>query len=473
MKHIKRHLKRFGIVLAWLVIWQLIALIINNQIILASPLEVLATLFVNVVTAQFWLSIGFSFIRIVGGFLVAFVLGVFVGALASRFNALGEFLDPAVQFLKSVPIVCIIVLLLIWFGSYLVSAVAVFLFAFPAIYSAVLEAFRAQNQQLAQLLKVFQVGFIRRALAFYWPTLLPFLLAASRMAVGMSWKAGVAAELIGLPLGSIGEDIYHAKLTLSSAELFAWTAVIVAISLVCEKLFLLLLRKSESWTWRAALPRAGQAAPGAGQTSSPRAGQTTPLAGLFGKPKAPSCFEQVSISFEQQAVLSKLSFTLLPGKRYALRSMSGGGKTSTLFLLAGLLTPDSGLVKTEGHIALVFQEARLFEQHSAVENVQLLAGHFASSTHIRAMLEQLLPEDSLDKPVKELSGGMRRRVELVRALLFPSQLLLLDEPFSGLDAKSKVQTQQLLLQQLQGRTLVVATHENSDAQALDLETINL
>jgi len=471
MSKVRKPLKRLAIAVAWLVIWQLIALLVNNQILLASPLEVIATLATNVVTAAFWSSIGFSFVRIVGGFLVAFVLGMLIGALASYFKALGEFLDPAIQFIKSVPIVCFIVLLLIWFGSNLVSAIAVFLVAFPAIYSAVFEALRTRNRQLSQLLKVFQVGSIKRALVFYWPTLLPFLLSVSRMAVGMSWKSGIAAELIGLPFGSIGVDIYHAKLTLSSAELFAWTAVIVLISLACEKLFLLALRKSETWTWHAALSRFK---PEGGLSSSGEPALSgEPDAGRFGSPAAPTRLEDVSLSFDGQAILTQVSLLLQPGGRYALRGKSGSGKTSVLSLLAGLITPDSGTVQTNGKIAAVFQEARLFEQQSALENVQLLAGRFASREHIRDTLEQLLPADSLEKPVKELSGGMRRRVELVRALLTPSQLLLLDEPFAGLDDESRAQAQKLIIRELRGRTLVMATHEKTDIQALSLETIKI
>ena len=387
------------------------------------------------------------------------------------------------MFIKSVPVVCFIVLLLIWFGSLFVSPVTVFLVAFPAVYSAVLEAMQVQNQKMGQLLKVFQVSGPRRALAFHWPSLLPFLLTASRVGVSMSWRAGVAAELIGLPLGSIGVNIYYAKLTFSTAQLFSWTIVIVLLSLICERLFMLLLRQSESWAWQIALPRLqqktttvdssklplGQA--GNGESEDSKSSGSPEAHPGFGSPQLASYFDELSLSYDMQTVISEFSWQLKPGACYALRGDIGSGKTIIISLLAGIVQPSSGIVQTNGKVSAVFQESRLFEQHSALDNVQLFVGHFASRNQILEMLSILLPAESLDKPVMELSGGMRRCVELVRALLFPSQLLLLDEPFSGLDDNSKALALQLLTQELHGRTLVLATHDSEDEQLMDLEVI--
>ena len=146
------------------------------------------------------------------------------------------------SFLKSVPIVCVIVLLLMWVGSVRVSAIAVFLAVFPAIYFSVLEGRAAASPGLGELLRVMGVPGWRRFLANTWQQLLPYLVATCRNACGMAWKAGVAAELIGSPRGSMGERIYQAKLLLETGDLFAWTIVVVALSWACEKAFLALLR---------------------------------------------------------------------------------------------------------------------------------------------------------------------------------------------------------------------------------------
>jgi NitT/TauT family transport system permease protein len=215
-------------------------------------------------TAAFWITAGFSLARIAAGFAVALALGLVLGLLSQRRHALAELLAPAVGFLKSVPIVCVIVLLLMWVGSTRVSAIAVFLAVFPAIYFSVLEGRSAADPSLGELLRVMGVPGWRRFLADTWQQLLPYLVATCRNACGMAWKAGVAAELIGSPRGSMGERIYQAKLLLETGDLFAWTIVVVALSWACEKAFLALLRATGGWAVSASVPQpVGRPAPAA------------------------------------------------------------------------------------------------------------------------------------------------------------------------------------------------------------------
>jgi NitT/TauT family transport system permease protein len=486
--YLARSLKYLGIALVWLLVWQAASLAVNNDILLCSPLDVLHALANDVITVRFWQTILYTLLRISAGFFLAFIFGVLLGALAWRFGLFATFFDPAVLFVKSVPIVCFIVLLLIWFGSPLISASAVFLVAFPAVYFAVAEGLRAQDGRLLEMLRVFRVSARRRLLVFYWPTILQFLSATSRVEVGMAWKSGVAAELIGLPLGSIGERIYQSKILLSSVDLFAWTLVIVAAALVCEKLFLLALRLSAQAAWRLALPRCPRAARRAESSVVDErldVGHVQPSAAdgrssiAAEQPDAgrvqPVVISNLRKSFgekrDARVVISDFSAILKPGGRYVLNSSSGGGKTTLLRLIAGLSVPDSGTIRGVGPLAMVFQEARLFEQRSAVDNLRLIVGRKCDEARIRALLGALLPVESLGQPVAELSGGMRRRVELCRALVANSQLLLLDEPFAGLDDASHVAARAFLLTQLKGRTLLLATHDLEDAKALAAETI--
>ena len=449
--------KKTLIVIFWLLVWQLAALLINNDILLASPLQTAWVLLGNAATVRFWASIGFTLLRIFLGFTVALLLALALGALAWKRPLFKAFLNPAVTFIKSVPIVCFIVMLLIWFGARWVSFAAVLLVAFPAIYFAVLEGLTQRDQKLLEMLRVFRVPGGRRLTALYWPTILPFLQAASKVAVGMSWKSGVAAELIGLPLGSIGANIYQAKILLQSADIFAWTFVIVALSIAAEKAFLALLRRSEDWSWRMALPRFIQ------ENITESIWQTPTQVTAQGLVK----------SFDDKPVIDNLNLTLAPAGRYTLNTPSGTGKTTLLRVLASLEKPAGGTLTHSNRIAMVFQEARLFEKRNAVENIQLVAGHSHSQAVIHQTLARLLPEDSLELPVSQLSGGMRRRVELCRALLAPSQLLLLDEPFAGLDPANTEAAMALLEEQLNGRTLLLVSHDQQDTKALSATPLSL
>ncbi|MCL1890433.1 MAG: ATP-binding cassette domain-containing protein [Coriobacteriia bacterium] len=449
--------------LIWLLIWHLISLGVNNEILLCSPLAVLQTLATNIGKLAFWSTILYTLVRILAGFFAALLVGFILAMLSWRFKLFETFLVPAVTIIKSVPIVCFIVLLLLWFGSPYVGAIAVFLVAFPLMYSSMVEGLRSHDPKLEQMLRIFNVPFGRKLLAFHWQTMLPFLVAGSRVGVGMSWKSGIAAELIGLPLGSIGERIYQSKILLSSAELFAWTIVIVIAALLCEKGFLRLLSASGNWLWKAALPKPKALAKAqgvSGQDSDQRLKQRLLAHG-------------VSKSFESKTVVDNFYFDFKPSSRTMIKSASGGGKTTLLLMLAKLLAPSSGQIENAGKTTMVFQEARLFEQRSAVENVQLVAGLERSNKEIRTLLARLLPEASLDLPASQLSGGMRRRLELCRALAVSSDVVLLDEPFAGLDAKSCQQAYDFINQELGGRILIMASHDENDARALNTEIIKL
>ena len=168
-------------------------------------------------------------------------------------------------------------------------------------------------------------------------------------------------------------------------------------------------------------------------------------------------FRGVSKSFDGKAVLHDLDWCIAPGEQWQVRGASGIGKTTLLRLLMGLETPDAGCITgREGLRFLpVFQEDRLVEHWSAVGNVSLVC---ADAARVRTLLCALLPEDALDQPVRTLSGGMRRRVALARALAAESDVLVLDEPFTGLDAAAAERAAQVIAAYREGRTVVAVSH---------------
>lgn len=443
-------LRRAGAVAFWLLVWQTASMAVGSELLLAGPAAVLVRLAQLVPTAAFWSTVGFSLARIAAGFAAAFVLGLVLGLAANRWHALAELLAPAVSFLKSVPIVCVIVLLLMWVGSVRVSAIAVFLAVFPAIYFSVLEGRASANPSLGELLRVMGVPGWRRFLADTWQQLLPYLVATCRNACGMAWKAGVAAELIGSPHGSMGERIYQAKLLLETGDLFAWTIVVVALSWACEKAFLALLRATGGWALAASVPR-----PAAAQRES----AVPSPAGIL--------LDDVTLGYDG-APVATCNLALAPGSRTVLADPSGAGKTTLVRTVCGLLATLSGRVQVPGTGALSvqFQDARLVEAMTAEQNVLLCSAGALSAVEVHALLMELLPEDALGRPVAELSGGQRRRVELARALAHPGAAVVLDEPFASLDAGSHKAAAAFVLRHLGGRTLLVASHAPGDTELL-------
>ena len=186
-------------------------------------------------------------------------------------------------------------------------------------------------------------------------------------------------------------------------------------------------------------------------------------------------FDGVRKSYGENRVLRGLNFALEAGGMYCLMAPSGSGKTTLFRALLGLESCDAGSIigVSAGDTSMMFQEDRLCEALSAVENVALVLPSRASRREVRGLLSQILPATCLDQPVMELSGGMRRRVSLARAVAYPSTLLVLDEPFTGLDAQTRRQAIDFLLANRRGRTLLVATHGEQDAELLGARRLNL
>lgn len=436
---------------AWLVAWQLLSMGIGHDLLLPGPADVVLRLLELAAQPASWARVGFSLARVTGGFLLAFCLGLALGLVAGGRRWLLELLEPAVLLLKSVPIVCVIVLLLLWVGSRQVSVVAVFLAVFPPVYLSVVEAIRARDDGLGRVLRAMEVPAWRRLLADDWQQLLPYLVATSRNACGMAWKAGVAAELIGSPRGSMGEGIYQAKLLLETGDLFAWTLAVVALSWVCERFFVRCLAATGPLALRLAARRLGACASGAA---------------VAAPGPAPIRLEGATLGHGPASVVAKaLSLELSAGSRTILSDPSGAGKTTLIETVARMVEPLSGEVDSPAHVSVVTQAPALVEGMTAEQNVELAAGTLGERG-AHDLLAQVLPAEALGRPVRGLSGGQRRRVEIVRALAHPSQAVLLDEPFAALDRASRRQVAALADRLLAGRTLLVASHDPEDARLL-------
>lgn len=235
---------RLWAVVFWLLVWQgasmaLAALYPHGALLLASPLSALARLGELAVTAAFWQTALTSAAHILGGFLLACALAVVLAALAARYRRAEELLAPLVSVVKAVPVASFIILALVWLPSRSLAFFISALMVFPPVYLNVLEGVRRADASLLEMARVFRVPFSRTLRGIYLPQVLPYFRSAVSVALGLCWKAGTAAEVIGLSGGTIGERLYTAKVYFQTPDLFAWTAVIVLLSVGFEKLFLL------------------------------------------------------------------------------------------------------------------------------------------------------------------------------------------------------------------------------------------
>ncbi|WP_434309199.1 ATP-binding cassette domain-containing protein [Hominifimenecus sp. rT4P-3] len=173
--------------------------------------------------------------------------------------------------------------------------------------------------------------------------------------------------------------------------------------------------------------------------------------------------EQLEKKYDGKVILKNFTWEFSTGC-WCLMGPSGVGKTTLLRLLCGLEKPDSGriLIPDGIRFGMVFQEDRLCEGLSAIQNLQLVC----AKRQAEELLEEILPRDSLNQPVQELSGGMRRRIAVARAVASDAEALLMDEPFTGLDEETKGRVIDFVLRHRRERLLILVTHQAEDAAAL-------
>lgn len=237
----KRRKIKLWAVISWLLVWQACSMAVKSDIFLVSPLRVVSRLFELAVTAKFWQSIGFSLARIGSGFLLAMCCGIVLAALAARYSRIEELLAPAVLAIKTIPVASFIILALIWFSSRNLAVLISFLMVLPIIYTNVLDGIRAVKPEMLEMAALFRIPAVTRVRCVYLPEVMPFFRSGCTVALGLCWKSGIAAEVIGVPKGSIGEHLQQAKIYLETPDLFAWTIVIVLVSVLFEKIIRLLL----------------------------------------------------------------------------------------------------------------------------------------------------------------------------------------------------------------------------------------
>ena len=240
----RRLLRGLWIALFWLGVWQAASMLVNKPVLFASPLDTVKALLSLVPTAGYWQAVLGSLERIALGFFLALVLGLLAGIAAFRLRIIRELLSPLLTVVKTVPVASFIILILVWFGSAHLAVIVALLIVFPQIYFATVSGLDSTDQELLEMAQVFRLSGGRKAWGIYRPALMPYLTGTCASALGMSWKAGIAAEVIGTPARSIGEQLYLSKVYMATAELFAWTLTVILLSMLFEKAVMWLLRKA-------------------------------------------------------------------------------------------------------------------------------------------------------------------------------------------------------------------------------------
>lgn len=211
----------------WLAVWQIAAMALaavypHGELLLASPLMCCCGWGSWPLPPLSGRTVAWSAVRIFGGFLLATVLAVALAALAAWKQWLRGLMAPLAAAVKTVPVASFIILALVWLNRQSLSLFISALMVFPPVYLNVLEGICRTDRQLLEMARVFRVPLGRRLRGIYLPQVMPYFRTAVSLGLGLCWKAGAAAEIIGLPAGSMGERLYTAKVYFQTADLFAW-----------------------------------------------------------------------------------------------------------------------------------------------------------------------------------------------------------------------------------------------------------
>ena len=220
----------------WLAVWWLASLIVGKELLIPSPPLVVRTLLELVVTGAFWRYTALTLLRITLGLLLGIVLGMLTALLTNRLSLLHALLAPAVRVVRATPVASFIILVLLWVANGRVPVVISALVVLPVIWESTAAGFRSVDRDLLEFARAYRLTRWDTWRRIVIPSMLPQLAAAVCTAIGLAWKSGVAAEVLCLPKAAVGTQVYFSKLYLDTPALFAWTLIVVALSLTVERI---------------------------------------------------------------------------------------------------------------------------------------------------------------------------------------------------------------------------------------------
>lgn len=436
------------------VAWQLLSWQMAQPQLIPSFPDLIRALLWLVYTPGFLVSIGTTLLRACAGLLLSLVAASITAFLLNRSEAIRFLFMPWLSLLRSVPVISFILLALIFLNPEMIPLLIAFLTMYPLLTENLLKGLMNRRDSWKMLARQFHLNAWNRLFQINYPQLRPYLFSGLASAVGFGWRAIIMGEVLSQCVDGIGKRMKEAQVFIDVPELIAWTLVAIVLSWLTDKL----ISRLSDW-----------------QPSVRYRHSAVELQAVSLKPND-ICLTDVSYSYG----VHHMNIVLKAGKIYVLSAPSGQGKTTLLQLLNGTLRPISGeITGLPQQTANLFQEPTLFPQLTAKENIMLGGAAY----YDRAILEQqslrLLTAFQLEKQAEmypaALSYGQQQRVALARALMFPAGLLLLDEPFNGLDVELRQLVARFLVewQQEKQATVVFSSHHADEIRAMNAEVITL
>lgn len=240
---VKKFIQSLAAAVFWLAVWQAAAVAVGRELLLPTPAAAFSALMENAVEPEFWHSVALSLLRILLGFTAGVVLGVVLGAVTKAFKPADILLSPLLRIIRATPVASFIILALVWINSGILPGFISMLMVLPVVWANIYEGISAVDCGLLEVAAVYRFDRLKTLKLIYVPSLRTYFKAAVITSLGMAWKSGIAAEVLCQPRVSIGLELYYSKLYLETADLFAWTAVVIILSFIVEKGVAALLKR--------------------------------------------------------------------------------------------------------------------------------------------------------------------------------------------------------------------------------------
>ena len=241
-----KYLKQLLVISFWILLWYLIAAFIHEELIFPSPIIVFNTLLKLINTRDFWYACLISIFRISIGYILGVLIGLLFSFLACINNTIKQIIDPMIRIIRSTPVASFSILALLWLKKDNVAILISMLIVIPIVYQNVIEQFYQVDPLLNEMANAYKLSLKKRVMKIYYPSIKPAFIASCLTAIGLAWKAGIAAEVLSLPSLAIGSNLYYSKIYLDTDRLFAWTLVVIIISSIIERIIRLILIRGKN-----------------------------------------------------------------------------------------------------------------------------------------------------------------------------------------------------------------------------------
>lgn len=435
-----------------LVLWQVIAVSIHYPAIFPDLKQLATGVFHLFTQSEFYIALSLTILRGLIGFIISFLLALALASVATFSDWWKQFFHPFLVFMRSVPVISLVLIALLWFSPEELPIFIALLTMFPILYSNILNGMEHTDKRWVEMAHVFGKSKKQIYTQIYLPAARKTIFTGISTAMGFGWRAIIIGEVLAQPLHGMGTAMKHAQAYINIPELIAWTAVAILVSFAFDTFFKYLsdIHISRSPHFHAVQPNLN--------------------------------IKQIEIQhlekrFEEKVLFTNYSDKFDSSAIQCIKGVSGRGKSTLLKMISGILPPDKGQIIYDNQLSMAFsfQDIRLLPWLTVEENVWLTARGKDAYQNIEELLKKAGLWTERNRFPHEISGGQQRRAGLVRALASQSDILLLDEPLNGLDDELKKEIMSLITEvTFRNHTLVIwATHENIVSEGLPVRAITL